>query len=148
MQSEVFYMRTVLFVCTGNTCRSPMAEGIFNTLAQERDIPVRAKSCGIAAVNGEPVTENAVRAAAEYGADISGHTACQITQELFDEAEAVYTMTRSHADMLRGIIGGDKIHTLSGRDISDPFGGDYDIYKAAAKEIYFSVNTLLDEFSR
>lgn len=147
MQSEVAEMKSILFVCTGNTCRSPMAEGIFNALAEKRGIPVHAESCGIAAVNGDMVAENAVIASAEYGADISGHRARQITQELFDSAETVYTMTRSHADMLRGIIGGDKICTLSDKDIPDPYGGDIDIYRATAKTIYASVSAMLDEMS-
>ena len=73
----------VLFVCTGNTCRSPMAEGIFRKMMHDRGMEdkVLCQSAGLSAVDGDPVSENAVLACREIGVDISEHTARRITGE-------------------------------------------------------------------
>lgn len=64
--------RTIAFVCTGNTCRSPMAEAIFNDMAEKNGVCVRAESFGIATSTGLPVSENSVIACKEIGIDLSG----------------------------------------------------------------------------
>ena len=62
----------IAFVCTGNTCRSPMAEAIFNKIAEEKDLPVRAVSFGLAAVKGMPASKQSVAVCQEIGIDLSG----------------------------------------------------------------------------
>ena len=131
-----------LFVCTGNTCRSPMAEGIFNKIAKERGLDNAANSAGIFAAEGGSASKNAVDALAEIGADISGHKSRRVTPEMLGEYDEILTMTKSHADILKGALPqfGYKIRTLSeaaggGGEISDPFGGDLDAYRACRDEI-------------
>ena len=65
-------MKRVLFVCTGNTCRSPMAQGLMNHLSNEKELAVQATSAGLAA-DGEPIAENALAALQELGIDMSYH---------------------------------------------------------------------------
>ena len=66
-------MKKILFVCTGNTCRSPMAAVIFNQLAAQSGLDYVAESAGVAAVGDRPASENAVKAVAEIGLDLSAH---------------------------------------------------------------------------
>jgi protein-tyrosine phosphatase len=72
-------MSKIVFVCSGNTCRSPMAEGIFNALSKQKGAGHFSLSCGLSAMHGMPASYNAVAAAAEYGADISGHLSRPVT---------------------------------------------------------------------
>lgn len=140
-----------LFVCTGNTCRSPMAEGIFNKIAKERGLDDTAGSAGIFAAEGGSASKNAVDALAEKGADISGHKSRRVTPEMLAEYDEILTMTNSHADILRSALPqfGYKIRTLSesaggSGEISDPFGGDLDAYRACRDEIERLVEKLWD----
>lgn len=140
-----------LFVCTGNTCRSPMAEGIFNKIAKERGLDDTAGSAGIFAAEGGSASKNAVDALAETGADISGHKSRRVTPEMLAEYDEILTMTNSHADILKSALPqfGYKIRTLSeatggGGEISDPFGGDLDAYRACRDEIERLVEKLWD----
>ncbi len=121
--------KSVLFVCTGNTCRSPMAEGIFNSMHKN----AVAASAGLFAESGEKASENAVLAAKELGADIKNHKALQLTPAMLDGADLVLTMTESHKRSLPPM---EKIKTLAEfGDVSDPYGGDIQTYKRCAEQI-------------
>ncbi len=139
---------TVLFVCTGNTCRSPMAEVLARKLAAERlgleptaliNHGLRFVSAGLAAGFGEPASEGALGAAAEVDCNLEGHVAQPVTRELIAQAARVYCMTSSHLARLRNLApdAGDKLDVLrlDGSDVDDPYGQSLAQYRQARDEI-------------
>ncbi len=141
---------TVIFVCTGNTCRSPMAAGIFNKLAAQAGLTVEAASCGLSAFVPTLATPEAVQAAAVYGADISGHKATQVSEALMCSADFVYCMTQGHLDVLKLMFPpyASRMRMLASGDIADPFGGGPDIYATAAKQIAAAVERLIARLAK
>ena len=132
-------IRVYCFVCTGNTCRSPMAAALLNHYGAAHGI--FAFSRGIAAIPGMPISENAVKALGSEGIlpegrnDYTRHRAMQFQKEDFDMCDGVFAISPSHAEALmlafREYAG--KIRVLG--DISDPFGGDEEIYKGCLADI-------------
>lgn len=143
-------MEQIIFICTGNTCRSPMAEGLFRHYDGEAKTGLTAASAGLYTENGLPASANAVAAAAERGADISAHRSRQLTPEMAREAKYLVCMTASHYDRLCELFpeARDKVFTLLPEDISDPFGGDIETYRRAAAEIDTGVQSVIASLSR
>lgn len=142
--------RKILFVCTGNTCRSPFAEAVFNKLAGERDIQAEALSCGLAAYPGQPPCDDAVAVAARFGYDISSMRARPATPYLVAEADAIYVMSPSHKDVLEQampLLAG-KVCLLGDGGIPDPYGGGEAAYEQAYRVIEQAVSALLDGMER
>lgn len=134
----------VLFVCTGNTCRSPMAEGIFKKMLADKGVEgVNASSAGIFAMSGDAACENAERAAECFGADISDHRARRLTAYLIDETDVFVCMTSNHAVSLANYVDSDKIIVLN--EIPDPFGGNLEIYITCANLIKKGLESVFDE---
>ncbi len=130
----------ILFVCTGNTCRSPMAAVLMDKIAVEKNLNVRIDSAGIFAAAGQRASANAVKAVGEMGADLSEHVSKPITRELLDKSDVILAMTEEHKRLLQ-TEAGDKVYTLceyAGTEgsVSDPYGGDLDVYRACARQIY------------
>ena len=92
-------MKTVLFICTGNVCRSPMAEALFRKAAEGRG-DFRVLSAGLGAVDGQPPTAHSVSAMRELGMDISAQRSRALTTNLLQQADYVFGMTHSHVDTI------------------------------------------------
>lgn len=142
-------MTRLLFVCTGNTCRSALAEGI----ARARLGPesrVTSESAGLYALDGAPATPHAQAAAAEAGVDLSAHRARSITRNIVEAADRIYVMTRSQAETLGflGVDSRDRVALLdpAGADIADPYGGDLGAYRAARDRIAAAIEERLIEW--
>lgn len=134
----------VCFVCTGNTCRSPLAQGLFKKLLEDGGIKnVEVLSAGLAAVDGAPVSANSVAAAARLGADISAHTAKSITRDMLENIDLFVCMTQSHLACLEGHTKA-RVRVLGG-GIPDPYGGSAEEYMHCAESIAASLGELLEE---
>ncbi len=129
----------VLFVCTGNICRSPMAAAIARRLLDRRGRPdVEVASAGTAAWDGAPASEGAYLVALEHDLDLSAHRARQLTSDLGAGADLVLGMSPHHVDRAAALGGDGKSHLLgeyAGRaageaQVDDPFGGDLEEYRA------------------
>ncbi len=133
----------IIFVCTGNTCRSPMAEAIFKAhLTEEEKAKTEVKSYGLAAFGGDSASENAIEVMAERNIDISAHRSLPLSRLAAENSDIIVTMTDSHTDaLLSAGVPGDKIITLN---ISDPYGKDIEAYRNCADEITAKLEVVYD----
>jgi protein-tyrosine-phosphatase len=131
-------MPKILFVCTGNICRSPMAEGLLKKMRSDFSV----SSAGVSSMDGWNATPEAIDVMMERGIDISGHSARQVTGEMVNDADLVLTMTERHKKLLTTDYpeAEAKIFTLkefagTGIDIEDPYFTSKEFYEMIAREI-------------
>jgi len=136
--------RVVLFVCTGNVCRSPMAAALLNARIHRAgdDGKFVARSAGTWALENQPASGHAITVMAERGIDLSNHRGHTVTREDLAAAAAVIVMTRSHRDALRAEFpeSRPKLHLMSELkdrtfDIGDPYGGVLSEYQTCVQEL-------------
>ena len=136
-------MKKLIFVCTGNTCRSPMAEGLLKALLGP-ECGWEISSAGVCAGNGFPASSNSVAAMREKGIDIAGHRSTHLSIEQIETADLLVTMTRGHRDAIVAIApqSEGKVFLLksfgiaqSPTDIYDPVGEALEVYRRVRDEI-------------
>ena len=151
--------RTILFICTGNTCRSPMAEGLFRNLIEKNEADLNVKSAGVGAQDGQPPSGNSIRAMQDLDIDISPQRSLMLTAELAAEADMIIGMTHGHVEMVNLMFphAADKAFLLREfddtlplheREISDPIGGSYEIYCQCRDQIREGIDSLLNSIQQ
>jgi len=151
-------MKTILFICTGNICRSPMAEGLMDQLIKGHD-DLRCLSAGVGAVDGQPPSRAAVEVMAELGVDISHHSSLALRPGLVDQATVIFTMTQQHRDVLHALYpeSAEKIYVLQelqslvpgeSVDVADPIGMSVEVYRRTRDQIRAALPELFEMVNR
>ena len=146
----------LLFVCTGNTCRSPMAEAIARRLGEERGLAdITVASAGTSAWEGAPASDGALLVALEQGIDLAGHRAQMLSREIVGAADLILVMSPHHGERAI-VLGGDgRTHLLTdfakrstvGRPVQDPFGGELAHYRQTLDELATEIALVFDRLA-
>jgi L-threonylcarbamoyladenylate synthase len=148
---------TILFVCSGNTCRSPMAEAIARKYLAERlgiapdeldKRGINIVSAGSYAMAGTRATPQAVEAMKNMGIDLSRHRSKALSVELIHQADSIYTMGRGHAKAVLAMVpsASEKVSTIDPeKDIEDPIGGEVSLYTEVAEQLKTLIEKRLGE---
>jgi protein-tyrosine-phosphatase len=153
------YPKKVLFVCRANVCRSPMAEAIFNAVAEDRGLAYRAVSAGVAALVGEDLVPNARVALEEVGIYAGGHRARQVSEAMMGEADIVLAMSLRQVEIFRrrfGLLLDNKVYTLPEyalgtspeEGIPDPYGHTMTAFRASVRQLLGCVEGLVGRLER
>lgn len=135
-------MKKIIFVCTGNTCRSPMAMFLFNKIAKEKNLDWVADSAGLASY-GDQINKNSVEALAKIGIKNINYTSKRLNFYMVDEADIITVMTPNHKNALISAgVDKNKILVL-GNGISDPYGGDEEVYSNCLQSITEGIEEML-----
>jgi len=148
--------KRILFVCSGNTCRSPMAEALAREIIRRQyGGAIDVCSAGVFALPGARATPEAVEALAEAGIDLKGHRAALLSTALVEEADLVLTMTAMHRHQILQLASdsGHKVHVLAdyagwGGDLEDPIGRPLAVYRDCASRLRTLVTAALARFAR
>ena len=147
----------VLFVCSGNTCRSPLAERIATAAAARRGVAdFKASSAGTNAWDGAPASDGALLVGMERQLDLGPHRSRKLTREMVAAADLILVMSSSHLDQVRQLGGGGKVHLIdeygsdgeSAEGVNDPFGGELDGYREAADSLERASEGMFDRLTR
>jgi len=145
--------KRILLVCTGNICRSPLAAALLQRALAQRGIDgLEVASAGTGAWDGAPVSEGAYLVGLERGLDLSAHRARLLTRELVEEADLILTMARHHRARVDELGGETRVFVLgeyAGREgdaaeVSDPFGGDLEVYRDTCVELEALIDTAVE----
>lgn len=145
-------MKKALFICTANICRSPATEAIFNALAGDRGLDVRATSAGVAALEGRSMAPATVAALEEVGIYPGEHRAAQVSRDMVEEADLVLTMNVRHVEKTHALLGElpDYVHVLPeyatnvpGSSIPDPYGYTIPAHRATVRQLIECVELVL-----
>jgi protein-tyrosine-phosphatase len=146
-------IQRILLVCTGNICRSPLAEALLRRTLEQRGVDgLSVTSAGTGAWDGAPASEGAYLVGLERGLDLSGHRARLLTRELVEDADLILTMARHHRARVDELGGEGRVFVLGeygGREgdeaeVSDPFGGDLDVYRDTCAELEALVTAVVE----
>ncbi len=146
-------MKKILFICTGNVCRSPMADGLLKYMLRGRN-DIQIVSAGLGALDGLKATDSAIEVMAELGIDISLHVSQSLNSDLVQQADFIFTMTRQQQDTVQTLYPSaaektflvrefEESRTTENRDIADPIGQSTEVYRRTRDQIRDALPSLI-----